>query len=51
MIDHFGINCADLDEATRFYDAVLAPLGGTRMMDLGVAVGYGTGDHADFWVG
>lgn len=24
MIDHFGINCANLDEAKRFYDAAIA---------------------------
>ena len=45
MIDHFGINCADLDAAKAFYDAVLAPLGFTRQMDFGVAVGYGTDGH------
>ena len=27
MIDHFGIQCTDLDASARFYDAVLAPLG------------------------
>ena len=27
MIDHFGINCADLEASARFYDAVL---GGAR---------------------
>ena len=42
MIDHFGINCADLDAAKAFYDAVLAPLGFSRQMDFGVAVGYGS---------
>lgn len=50
MIDHFGINCADLDEAKRFYDHVLGTLGAERVMDFGVAVGYGTADSADFWV-
>jgi catechol 2,3-dioxygenase-like lactoylglutathione lyase family enzyme len=49
MIDHFGINCADLDAAKAFYDAVLAPLGFSRQMDFGVAVGYGT-DKPDFWI-
>ena len=41
MIDHFGINCADLESAKAFYDAVLTPLGFSRQMDFGVAVGYG----------
>jgi catechol 2,3-dioxygenase-like lactoylglutathione lyase family enzyme len=51
MIDHFGFQCADLAASTAFYDAVLAPLGGKRIMDFGVAIGYGTGDHPDFWIG
>jgi catechol 2,3-dioxygenase-like lactoylglutathione lyase family enzyme len=50
MIDHFGINCADLEAAKSFYDAVLAPLGFTRQMDFGVAVGYGVNGHPDFWI-
>jgi catechol 2,3-dioxygenase-like lactoylglutathione lyase family enzyme len=33
-----------------FYDAVLAPLGAGRMMDFGVAMGYGAG-HPEFWIG
>ena len=35
MIDHLGMQCADLAKAAGFYDAVLAPLGATRMMDYG----------------
>ena len=50
MIDHFGINCADLEASKRFYDAVLAPLGFSRQMDFGVAVGYGTEHHPAFWI-
>jgi catechol 2,3-dioxygenase-like lactoylglutathione lyase family enzyme len=50
VIDHLGINCADLAAATAFYDKVLAVLGHRRLMDFGVAVGYGT-DKPDFWVG
>ena len=30
MIDHFGINCADLEAAKSFYDAVLGTLGYER---------------------
>ncbi len=41
MIDHVGINCGDLDAAKKFYDTVLAPLGHSRQMDFGVAVGLG----------
>ena len=41
MLDHLGIQCADLPASAAFYDAVLAPLGATRIMDFGVAMGYG----------
>lgn len=50
MIDHFGINCADLAASATFYDTVLATLGHRRLMDFeGIAVGYGT-DKPDFWI-
>jgi len=52
MLDHLGIQCADLPAASTFYDAVLAPLGGGRIMDFGVAIGYGGADgKPDFWIG
>ena len=51
MLDHVGFQCADLAASAAFYDAVLAPLGGSRLMDFQVAIGYGTGEHADFWIG
>ena len=50
MIDHVGIQCADVPAAAAFYDTVLAPLGGKRMLDYGVAIGYGVG-HPNFWIG
>jgi catechol 2,3-dioxygenase-like lactoylglutathione lyase family enzyme len=50
MIDHFGINSADLDAAKTFYDTVLATLGHSRQMDFGVAVGYGSDGKSDFWI-
>ncbi len=49
MIDHFGINCSDLAAATAFYDKVLGVLGHRRLMDFGVAIGYGT-THPAFWI-
>jgi catechol 2,3-dioxygenase-like lactoylglutathione lyase family enzyme len=49
MIDHLGINCADLATASAFYDDVLGTLGHRRLMDFGVAIGYGT-DKPDFWL-
>ena len=50
MLDHVGFQTADLAASAAFYDAVLAPLGGSRLMDVKVAIGYGTGGHADFWI-
>lgn len=50
MIDHFGINCADLAASARFYDEVLAVLGFSRQLDYGVAIGYGTEGDPAFWI-
>ena len=50
MLDHLSIQCANLDAAAAFYDAVLEPLGGRRIMEVGGAVGYGV-DFPTFWVG
>ena len=50
MIDHLGINCADLERAATFYDAVLGVLGHRRLLDYDVAIGYGT-TKPDFWIG
>ena len=51
MLDHLGIQCTDLRASAAFYDAVLAPLGGTRIMDFEVAMGYGSDGKPDFWIG
>lgn len=51
MIDHLGINCADLDASKAFYDKVLGVLGYTRQMDFDVAVGYGRDGEPAFWIG
>src|SRR5690242_9322528 len=50
MLDHVSIQCADLAASAAFYDAVLAPLGGRRVLDFGEVIGYGT-DQPDFWIG
>jgi catechol 2,3-dioxygenase-like lactoylglutathione lyase family enzyme len=50
MLDHLGIQVADVPRAAAFYDTVLAPLGARRMLDFGQAVGFGV-DKPDFWVG
>ena len=51
MLDHVAIQCADVVASAAFYDAVLAPLGGTRVMDFGDVVGFGMEDKPDFWLG
>jgi len=51
MLDHLSIQCADMSASSAFYDAVLAPLGGQRVMDFGEAIGYGLPPKPDFWVG
>jgi catechol 2,3-dioxygenase-like lactoylglutathione lyase family enzyme len=51
MIDHLSIQCADVAESAAFYDAVLAPLGGTRVLDFGEVVGFGIAPKPDFWIG
>ncbi len=51
MLDHISIQCADVAASAAFYDAVLAPLGGRRVMDFGDSVGFGVGQKPDFWIG
>jgi catechol 2,3-dioxygenase-like lactoylglutathione lyase family enzyme len=51
MLDHVAIQCADMTSSVAFYDAALAPLGVSRLMDFGDVIGFGTGDKPDFWIG
>jgi catechol 2,3-dioxygenase-like lactoylglutathione lyase family enzyme len=51
MLDHVSVQCADIAASAAFYDAVLAPLGGVRVMDYGQAIGYGVPPMPDFWIG
>ena len=50
MLDHLSIQVADFERAAAFYDAVLAPLGGKRILEFPGVVGYGTG-FPSFWIG
>jgi catechol 2,3-dioxygenase-like lactoylglutathione lyase family enzyme len=50
MIDHLSIQCRDLAASMAFYDAVLEPLGGRRLMEVSGAVAYGA-DRPEFWLG
>ncbi len=51
MIDHVSIQCGDLRASAAFYDAVLAPLGGRRVMEFDQAIGFGVEAKPDFWIG
>ena len=50
MIDHLSIQVRDVAASATFYDTVLAPLGGKRVLDFGDVIGYGT-TRPDFWIG
>lgn len=51
MLDHLSIQCGDADAAARFYDTVLATVGGARSMAFGQVIGYGVGNQPTFWIG
>src|SRR5271165_5014567 len=51
VLDHVSLQCADVSSSASFYDAVLAPLGGRRVMDFGEAIGYGIESKPVFWLG
>lgn len=51
MLDHVAIQCSDTTASAAFYDAVLGPLGGTRVMDFGTVIGFGVAPMPDFWIG
>jgi catechol 2,3-dioxygenase-like lactoylglutathione lyase family enzyme len=51
MIDHLSIQCDDVAQSATFYNAVLAPLGGTRVMDFGDVIGFGEPSRPEFWIG
>ena len=51
MLDHLSIQCADVAASAAFYDKVLAPLGGGRVMDFGAVIGFGIAPKPEFWLG
>ena len=51
MIDHVGVNVSNIEASTRFYEAALAPLGYSKLMDYSPdAVGFGAEGKPDFWL-
>ena len=52
MLDHVTIRVGDFERSRAFYDALLAPLGITRLYADGETfAGYGAGRRAFFWIG
>ncbi len=52
MLDHLAIQCADVGRSAAFYDAVLATIGGQRILEFdGPTIGYGVPPMPDFWLG
>ena len=51
VISHISIQCADVEASSTFYDTVLLPLGGVRVMEYDGAIGYGIPPLATFWIG
>ena len=51
MLDHVSIQCADVAASAAFYDAVLATIGGKRILEYGDVIGYGVPPMPDFWLG
>lgn len=51
VLDHLAIQCADVAASAAFYDTVLVPLGGTRVLDFGEVIGFGIAPKPDFWLG
>jgi catechol 2,3-dioxygenase-like lactoylglutathione lyase family enzyme len=49
MIDHVSVGVSDLDRAARFYEAVLAPLGLTRLVTRPATIGFGKA-YPEFWI-
>ena len=50
MFDHVSIGVADIPRSGKFYDAVLKPLGYTRLSDGETSLGYGA-KAVELWLG
>jgi len=51
VLDHIGIGVSDLAASKAFYAEALAPLGIGVVMEFPDAVGLGSPDNPDFWIG
>ena len=52
LIDHISLGVVDLERAMAFYDSVLEPLGGSRLLTRPGNAGYGTAGRPKprFWI-
>ncbi|MFC0244633.1 VOC family protein [Falsochrobactrum ovis] len=51
MLDHIGFDVSIMKRSRAFYDAALAPLGITPIMEFRGWVGYGRNGKPEFWIG
>jgi catechol 2,3-dioxygenase-like lactoylglutathione lyase family enzyme len=49
MIDHVSVGVSDLERSARFYEAVLAPLGLSRLVTRPRTIGFGR-SYPEFWI-
>jgi catechol 2,3-dioxygenase-like lactoylglutathione lyase family enzyme len=49
VLDHVALEVDDLARAARFYDALMHPLGGRRIVDSSDGIGYGR-DRPEIWI-
>ena len=49
MIDHISVGVADLERSARFYEAILAPLGLSRVVTRPATIGFGKA-YPEFWI-
>jgi catechol 2,3-dioxygenase-like lactoylglutathione lyase family enzyme len=49
MIDHVSVGVSDLERAARFYEAMLTPLGLSRLVTRAATVGFGK-SYPEFWI-
>jgi catechol 2,3-dioxygenase-like lactoylglutathione lyase family enzyme len=49
MIDHISVGVSELERAARFYEAVLATLGLSRLVTRPATIGFGK-SYPEFWI-
>lgn len=50
ILDHISVPVTDIQRSRAFYEAALAPLGITALMDYGVALGLGRDQMPQLWL-